>query len=88
MLPVHVSFGGEDAEVLYAGAAPTLAAGLLQINARLPKISREAQPVPVVVKIGNAQSQSGVTDFHKAIIDFNSRASCDSNPAISLSKYR
>ncbi len=35
-MPLHVSVGGYFATVLYAGAAPTLVAGVIQINALLP----------------------------------------------------
>ena len=35
-LPVTVSIGGVDAQVLYAGAAPGLVSGVLQVNARIP----------------------------------------------------
>ncbi|MDQ6739535.1 MAG: putative Ig domain-containing protein, partial [Actinomycetota bacterium] len=36
VLPVRVTLGNQDGEVLYAGAAPQLAAGLMQLNVRLP----------------------------------------------------
>ncbi len=65
LLPVFVSFGGQNSQVLYAGAAPGLAAGLLQINARLPKNLPRGAAIPVVIRIGNAQSQAGVTVFTK-----------------------
>jgi uncharacterized protein (TIGR03437 family) len=35
-LGVSVSIGGRPAEVLYAGAAPGLVAGVIQVNARIP----------------------------------------------------
>ena len=44
--PVVVRIGGVDAEILYAGAAPSLVAGVIQINAKVP---------------GNAASPAGVT---------------------------
>ena len=33
---VRISVDGQEAEVLYAGAAPTLVEGVMQINLRLP----------------------------------------------------
>ena len=36
ILPVSVLFDGQPAEVLYAGAAPDLVAGALQVNVRVP----------------------------------------------------
>ncbi len=35
--PVHATVGGQDAEVLYAGPAPGLIAGALQVNLRIPE---------------------------------------------------
>jgi uncharacterized protein (TIGR03437 family) len=57
--PVSVTIGGLDAEVLYAGAAPTLVAGALQVNARIPS-SVPSGTVSVVLKVGGVVSQSGV----------------------------
>jgi uncharacterized protein (TIGR03437 family) len=60
LLDVSVTIGGTDAEILYAGAAPGLVAGVFQINARLP-VNTASGDVPVVVKVGTASSQSGLT---------------------------
>jgi uncharacterized protein (TIGR03437 family) len=60
LLPVTVDIGGTPAEVLYAGAAPTLVAGLLQINVRIPA-NTPTGSAPVVLRIGNTISQPGVT---------------------------
>lgn len=60
VLPVAVTIDGQDAEVLYAGAAPGLVAGVLQVNVRLPG-GIHSGAVPVVLRIGQASSQSGVT---------------------------
>ena len=59
LLPVTVTIGGQNATVLYSGAAPGLVAGVLQVNAALPQ-DLPSGPVPVVVKVGNASSQSGL----------------------------
>ncbi len=37
VMTVMVKIGGVDAEVLYAGAAPGLISGLLQVNVRIPQ---------------------------------------------------
>jgi uncharacterized protein (TIGR03437 family) len=58
---VSVEIGGLPAEVLYAGAAPGLVSGALQVNARVPAGVTPGPLVPVVLKIGDAGSQTGVT---------------------------
>lgn len=58
--PVTVRIGGKDAEVLYAGAAPGLVAGVFQINVRIPA-DVAAGPQPVVVQVGAASSPADVT---------------------------
>jgi uncharacterized protein (TIGR03437 family) len=61
LLPVTVRIGGQNAEVLYAGSAPGLVAGAMQINARIPSNSIIGGNVPVQVQVGNSTSQSNVT---------------------------
>jgi len=49
-LPVSVTIGGAPAEVLYAGGAPGLVAGVLQVNARVPAgLSGSAAAVKITV---------------------------------------
>jgi uncharacterized protein (TIGR03437 family) len=55
---VSVTIGGQNATILYAGAAPGLVAGLLQINVQVPA-SLPSAPAPLVLTIGSASSQSG-----------------------------
>ncbi len=59
--PVTVTIGGLEAQVTYAGAAPTLVAGVLQVNAVVPDGVTPSNAVPVVVTVGGARSQAGVT---------------------------
>jgi len=60
LLPVTVTIDGINAPVLYAGAAPGLVAGVMQINVQIPDgVSSGARPV--IVQVGQTQSQSGVT---------------------------
>lgn len=58
---VSVTIGGRPAEVVYAGAAPEMVAGVLQVNARVPEDAPAGLAVPVVLTVGNASSQPGVT---------------------------
>jgi uncharacterized protein (TIGR03437 family) len=58
--PVTVNIGGIPAEVLYAGAAPTLVAGVMQINVRIPANSPSGDNALDVV-VGGVHSQPGVT---------------------------
>jgi uncharacterized protein (TIGR03437 family) len=60
-LPVTVQIGGVNAQVNYAGAAPGLVAGVLQVNVVVPQQAPSSDAVPVVLRVGNAASQNGVT---------------------------
>lgn len=59
--PTRVTVGGQEAEVLYSGAAPGLVAGLWQINARLPAAVPTGAAVPILLRVGEAVSIAGVT---------------------------
>jgi uncharacterized protein (TIGR03437 family) len=59
-LPVSVAIGGEPAQVIYAGSVPGLIAGVAQVNVVVPE-GVSLGEVPVIVRIGNVTSQSGVT---------------------------
>jgi uncharacterized protein (TIGR03437 family) len=58
---VSVRIGGMDAEVVYAGAAPGLIAGVLQVNCRIPPSASTGASIPVELRIGSATSPPGVT---------------------------
>jgi len=60
LLTVSATIGGQTAEVLYAGSAPAIVSGVAQINLKIPE-SIGTGPVPVVIQIGSATSQPGVT---------------------------
>ncbi|MBI4877352.1 MAG: hypothetical protein HY822_22220 [Acidobacteria bacterium] len=60
-LPVTVRIGNIDAPVTYAGSAPGLVAGVIQINARIASNAPLGDAVPVVLTIGGVQSPAGVT---------------------------
>jgi uncharacterized protein (TIGR03437 family) len=55
-----VQIGGKDAVVSYAGGAPGLTNGLLQVNVAIPA-GLAAGPQPIVLKVGNASSTGAVT---------------------------
>lgn len=57
LLPVSLQIGGQLAEIIYAGSAPGLAAGVLQINARVPESAPRGE-VPVVLVIGANASRT------------------------------
>jgi uncharacterized protein (TIGR03437 family) len=58
---VSVKIGGQDAEVLYAGAAPGLISGLLQVNLRIPQNTVSGFSVPIVLSVGEINSPPNVT---------------------------
>ncbi len=60
LMPVSVQIGGLDATVLYAGAAPALIAGVVQVNALVPSDVSSGPAVAVVLTVGGASSQAGV----------------------------
>jgi len=57
---VSLKIGDYTAELLYAGPAPGFP-GLMQINARVPAGVAPSGVVPVVLSVGDASSQPGVT---------------------------
>lgn len=59
-LPVSVTIGGVDAQVLYAGNAPGEIEGVVQINVMVPP-NVTPGTLPVVVTIGGVASPQGVT---------------------------
>jgi uncharacterized protein (TIGR03437 family) len=59
--PVLVTIGGRPTEIRYAGGAPEMVAGVLQVNARVPEDAPAGLAVPVALKVGEASSQPGVT---------------------------
>jgi uncharacterized protein (TIGR03437 family) len=59
-LPVAVYIDGISCDVLYAGETPTVVAGLLQINARIPESASTGSKVPVYITVGGVSSQKGI----------------------------
>ena len=44
----------EAADIVHAGAAPTLVAGVLQVNARIPADLQESGQVPILLFVGGS----------------------------------
>jgi uncharacterized protein (TIGR03437 family) len=60
--PVTVTIGGVASDrITYAGGAPGAVAGLTQIDATVPETVTPGDALPLVIGIGSAQSQTGVT---------------------------
>jgi uncharacterized protein (TIGR03437 family) len=60
-LHVTATVGGQAAPVTYAGGAPGTVAGLMQVNLQIPAGIQTGNDVPVVLRVGEARSQDGVT---------------------------
>jgi uncharacterized protein (TIGR03437 family) len=58
--PVSVTIGGQNAQIEYAGAAPGLVSGVLQVNVKIPT-NAGSGAVPIVVSVGGVNSQANVT---------------------------
>lgn len=59
-LAVTAQIGGQPAEVLYAGAAPGMVSGVVQVNLRVPAgVSPGA--APVMLQVGPSATQQGLT---------------------------
>jgi uncharacterized protein (TIGR03437 family) len=60
-LPVTVQIGGQSATVTYAGNAPGLVEGTLQVNATVPASVTPGNAVPVVLTVGGISSPATAT---------------------------
>jgi uncharacterized protein (TIGR03437 family) len=58
---VTAMVGGQTANVNFAGGAPGLVAGVMQVNVQVPSGITPGSAVPVVVTVGSSNSQNGVT---------------------------
>ena len=58
---VKVTIGGQNATLNFAGGAPGLVQGVIQVNAQIPAGVTAGNAVPVVVQVGTSNSQPGVT---------------------------
>ncbi len=60
-LEVTARLGGEEADIIYAGAAPFLVAGVMQVNARLATTIRSDLGAEVRLRVDGIRNQEGVT---------------------------
>jgi uncharacterized protein (TIGR03437 family) len=65
-LAVTVTIGGIPAVVAYAGSAPGLISGVMQVNVTIP-LTAPTGTQPVVVTVGTANTQSGASAATVAI---------------------
>jgi uncharacterized protein (TIGR03437 family) len=63
VLRVLAQVDGQPVEVLYAGGAPGMVEGVIQVNLRIPSIGRAGATaaVPLVLNVGDNFSQPGIT---------------------------
>jgi uncharacterized protein (TIGR03437 family) len=59
-LPVGVTINGQPALYVYAGEAPGMVAGMMQLNVQIPSNAPSGN-LPITVSIGGNMSQKGVT---------------------------
>ena len=59
--PVTAMVGGLSAPVQYAGGAPGLVAGVLQVNVQIPQAVPTGSSVPIIISVGGQNSQANVT---------------------------
>ena len=55
------TIGGVKASVQYAGEVPSLVAGNVQVNLKVPQGVKSRATVPIVINIGGVASQANVT---------------------------
>ena len=67
VLPVTATIGGVSAQVVYAGSAPGLVSGVMQVNLVIPPNAPTGGAVPVIVTVGTAATQTGANTVTLAI---------------------
>jgi uncharacterized protein (TIGR03437 family) len=60
-LPVTVQVGGTPASVMYAGGAPGIVQGVMQVNVAIPDSAPPGSAVPLLLQTGERLSQTGLT---------------------------
>jgi len=61
VLKVTATIGGIAAPVEYAGGVSSLVAGILQVNVQIPQGVTPGSPTPIIITIGGAETQPGLT---------------------------
>jgi uncharacterized protein (TIGR03437 family) len=57
---VTATLGGQPIDVVFAGEAPSIVSGVMQVNLRVPATAPSGD-LPLVVSVGGVASQPGVT---------------------------
>jgi len=60
LLPVTATIGGKSVTPSYAGSAPGIVQGVIQVNLQIPA-GLTAGPVPIQLAVGGANTQSSMT---------------------------
>jgi len=60
-LAVTATIGGVPASVVYAGSAPGLVSGVLQVNLLIPSTVASGPALPLAITVGAVNSQPGIT---------------------------
>ena len=60
-LQVTATIGGLPATVLYAGAAPGIVSGVMQVNLQIPAGAPSGGAVPLTITVGTTNTQAGIT---------------------------
>ena len=61
LIQPRVQIGGAEAEVVYAGGAQGMYAGIMQVKAKIPAGVQPGSQVPIVLVVGHSRSAAGVT---------------------------
>ena len=61
VLPVNVLIDGQPAEIVYAGAAPGMLQGIVQVNVRIPDTVNPFYDVPITLKVGDFASPTTIS---------------------------
>ena len=67
VLPVTATIGGLPATVAYAGSAPGLVSGVMQVNLVIPATVATGVAVPIVITVGVSTTQTGANAATVAI---------------------
>ncbi len=59
VLTVAVNIGGVPVEVLYAGSAPNLVSGVMQVNVRLNADVPRGAAIPLELRVGPLRARLG-----------------------------
>jgi uncharacterized protein (TIGR03437 family) len=60
VLPIQVWINGQQVPYTYAGEAPGMVAGVMQLNAQIPPYAASG-PLAIQVRVGGYWSQNGIT---------------------------